>query len=437
MMSETASPRTIVFFPEGAFGPTNNCVGIANVLRQRGHRVVFVVEESFAGTLAAKGFEERLMRLQAPPEVPEEPGQFWKDFIRDTAPHFRETTYEQISTLTYPIWEQLVAGSMYVDDRLAEIFAEVAPDVIVEDNVVGFPAVVTSGVPWVRAISCNPLELVDDALPPPLSGLPASDAADWASFRHQYANVNAELFRRFDAFAQSRGCSPLADGQFMFDSPYLTLYVYPEEADYERSTPLPPSVHRLDSSVRTTDPPFTLPKQLQGDGKLVYVSLGSLGSAEPELMGRLVDLLGGTPYRVIISLGAQAGQLDLPANVYGEEFLPQPSVLPLVDAVITHGGNNTATECFYFGKPMIALPLFWDQHDNAQRIDELDFGHRFAPYGFSDADFLAALDDILTDETRHDRLAGMSQRLQANPGPARAAQLIERLAIEKEPVLRA
>ncbi len=57
-----ADQRTIVFFPEGAYGPTNNCLGIGDVLRQRGHRVVFIVEESFAGTLEAKGFEERLMR---------------------------------------------------------------------------------------------------------------------------------------------------------------------------------------------------------------------------------------------------------------------------------------------------------------------------------------------------------------------------------------
>jgi MGT family glycosyltransferase len=436
VMSNAISPRTVVFFPEGAFGPTNNCVGIANVLRQRGHRVVFVVEESFAGTLAAKGFEERLMRLQAPPEVPEEPGQFWKDFIRDTAPHFRETTDAQITTLTHPIWEQLVAGSMYVDERLAEIYAEVEPDVIVEDNVVAFPAVLTAGVPWVRAISCNPLELADPALPPPLSGLPASDSSRWRAFREEYERANAELHRSFNAFVQSRGCSPLPDGQFMADSPWLTLYVYPEEADYERPAALPPTVHRLDSSVRTTDAPFSLPQQLHGDGKLVYVSLGSLGSAEPGLMGRLVDLLGGTPYRVIISLGAQAGQLDLPDNFYGEEFLPQPSVLPLVDAVITHGGNNTTTECFYFGKPMIALPLFWDQHDNAQRIDELGFGHRFAPYDFDDADFLAALDDVLSDEARQQRLAAIARRLQTDPGPRKAADLIERLAIEREPVQR-
>ena len=88
--------RTIVFFPEGAFGPTNNCVGIGQVLRGRGHRVVFIVEESFAGTLEAKGFEERLMRLGPPPEEPEVPGQFWIDFIRDTAPVFRKSTLEQI-----------------------------------------------------------------------------------------------------------------------------------------------------------------------------------------------------------------------------------------------------------------------------------------------------------------------------------------------------
>ena len=76
---------TVVFFPEGAYGPTNNCVGIGQVLVERGHRVVFVIEESFAGSLEAQGFEERLMRLGPPPEVEEEPGQFWKDFIRDTA----------------------------------------------------------------------------------------------------------------------------------------------------------------------------------------------------------------------------------------------------------------------------------------------------------------------------------------------------------------
>ena len=123
--------RTIVFFPEGAFGPTNNCVGIGQVLRERGHRVVFVVEESFKGTLEARGFEEALMRLGPPPEAGEAPGQFWKDFIRDTAPEFRRTTIEQLSTFLQPTWQALIDGSMYVNDRLTQIFEDLRLDVIV------------------------------------------------------------------------------------------------------------------------------------------------------------------------------------------------------------------------------------------------------------------------------------------------------------------
>src|SRR5919197_4086287 len=121
--------RVVVFFPEGAYGPTNNCVGIANILRERGFRVVFVVEESFSGALEARGFEEALMRLQPPAETEEVPGQFWKDFIRDTAPEFRKPTIEQLSTFMRPTWQALIDGSKYVEGRLQEILDEARPDV--------------------------------------------------------------------------------------------------------------------------------------------------------------------------------------------------------------------------------------------------------------------------------------------------------------------
>ena len=48
---------TVVFFPESAYGPTNNCVGIAQVLQERGARIVFILEESFAGSMEPRGFE--------------------------------------------------------------------------------------------------------------------------------------------------------------------------------------------------------------------------------------------------------------------------------------------------------------------------------------------------------------------------------------------
>ena len=195
----------VAFFPEGAYGPTNNCVGIGDVLRARGHRVVFIVEESFAGTLERQGFEERLMRLGPPPEADEEPGQFWKDFIRETAPVFRKPTIEQLGDFIAPTFEALVDGARYVDDRLREILDELRPDVIVEDNVVSFPALPASGRPWVRIVSCNPAELKDPAVPPPFSGYPTNDRAGWEDYSHEYRRTLGDMQSDFDAFCRERG----------------------------------------------------------------------------------------------------------------------------------------------------------------------------------------------------------------------------------------
>ncbi|HEY2868169.1 MAG TPA: nucleotide disphospho-sugar-binding domain-containing protein [Gaiellales bacterium] len=422
---------TVVFFPEGAFGPTNNCVGIGDVLRECGHRVVFIVEESFAGTLEARGFEERLMRLGPKPEVEEAPGQFWKDFIRDTAPVFRRPTIEQLAAFIQPTWQALLDGSRYVNPRLEEIFAELGPDVICEDNVPAFPALAASGRPWVRIVSCNPLEIRDPAIPPVFSGYAAGDEAGWAEFRAEYARTHRNMWAEFDAFVQAAGAPPLPDLEFIHTSPYLNLYVYPAEADYSRRQPLDRSWHRVESCVRASDASFDIPDQLRGgDGGLVYLSLGSLGSADVDLMKRLVDVLGRTRHRYIVSKGPQHDQYELAENMWGEEFVPQPSVLPQVDLVITHGGNNTTTECFHFGKPMIALPLFWDQYDNAQRIDETGFGARLATYEFDDEELAATVDRLLADGDLRGRMAAIATRLQASPGTVRAADLIERVAAD-------
>ena len=188
--------------------------------------------------------------------------------------------------------------------------------------------------------------------------------------------------------------------------------------------------------MRNLEDGYDLPEEIAGgEGRLIYLSLGSLGSADVELMRRLVDVLSQSPHRFIVSKGPQAAEYELAPNMTGAEYLPQPAILPLVDLAITHGGNNTTTECFHFGKPMIVLPLFWDQYDNAQRVHETGFGTRLSTYDFEDHELHDAIEQMLANTTARTRLTTISTRLQTSPGTARAADLIEQLAATRQPVV--
>jgi MGT family glycosyltransferase len=429
-----AQPLTVLFMPESAYGPTNNCVGIGDVLRRRGHRVVFAAEASWKGRLEPLGFDEDLVDL-APPPPPDAPeqdaGQFWKDFIRDTAPEFRKPTIDQLSTFMQPTWQALIDGARFCEPQLRQIIDRNRPDVIVEDNVVCFPALVTGGAPFVRIMSCNPLELPGPEIPPAYSGLPSDDRSEWAAFREEYDRTHRPTWATFSDWVQENGAPALPDLEFIHRSDALNLYVYPQVADYTGRRPLDDTWRRLDSSVRQTDAEVELPELLtdRPDGSaLIYLSLGSLGSADVGLMKRLVSVLGETPHRFIVSKGPQHADYELAPNMWGAEFLPQTKLIPLVDLVITHGGNNTTTEAFHSGKPMIVLPLFWDQYDNAQRVDETGFGVRLPTYAFEDADLRGAIDRLLAGDLSR-RMAEIGALIRAKDGVTRAADAIEAVGV--------
>ncbi|HYL40114.1 MAG TPA: nucleotide disphospho-sugar-binding domain-containing protein, partial [Candidatus Binatus sp.] len=296
------------------------------------------------------------------------------------------------------------------------------------------PALPASGRPWVRIASCNPAEIKDPAIPPFSSGYPAADPSGWPAFLDEVERTHRAMWSDFDAFCRDHGAPGLAWGpqgpDFIHESPWLNLFLYPADADYPRRQSLGPTWHRLESSVRASDATWRLPEHFAGrDGALIYLSLGSLGSADVALMQRLVDSLADTPHRVIVSMGPLAEQIRLADNMTGAATLPQPAILPTVDLVVTHGGNNTVTEAFHAGKPMVVLPLFWDQVDNAQRLDETGFGVRLATYEFEPAQLTGAIDRLIGDEALRARLAAISRRLHANPGTTTAARLIERVAL--------
>ena len=243
----------------------------------------------------------------------------------------------------------------------------------------------------------------------------------------EFDRTHDETWTAFDAWCQEQGTPPLPKRDFMHTSPHANIYVYPRELDYADARPLDATWHRIDSSVRETDEQYAVPPELAQetaqrpeDSGLIYLSLGSLGGADISLMQRLIDILGTTRHRVIVSMGPRADELRLAGNMTGAATLPQTTLMPQVDLVITHGGNNTTTEAMHFGKPMVLLPLFWDQYDNAQRVHELGFGVRLATYAFADGELTGAVDRLLADTVLRERMAAIGADIRARDGLRRA-----------------
>jgi MGT family glycosyltransferase len=422
---------TVLFVPEAAFGPTNQCIGIGAVLRQRGHRVVFAVESSWKGKLAVFGFDEYIVEYSEPMPTNDKTvdvSNFWVDYICANRSKFGKPTIEQIESFLLPTWQTIVDGARFAQSRLREIIIAVEPDVIVEDNVICFPALVTAGVPFVRIVSCNPLEITGPNIPPVLSGLPTGDRSQWAIFRAEYERVLHPLWMSFNKWVVEQGATSLDYLQFIHTSSTANLYVFPEEADYVDVRPLDTIWHRMDSSVRETDTEYVLSASMRNrpDGSaLIYFSLGSIGGADVELMRRLISVLAKTSHRYIVSKGPMQEQIELAPNMVGAQMLPQTRIIPQVDLVITHGGNNTTTESLHFGKPMILLPFCWDGYDNAQRMHELGFGIRLQTYTFRDEELMNAIDTLLADTALRARMAAVGERIRARNGLRRGADVIE------------
>jgi UDP:flavonoid glycosyltransferase YjiC (YdhE family) len=78
---------------------------------------------------------------------------------------------------------------------------------------------------------------------------------------------------------------------------------------------------------------------------------------------------------------------------------------------------------------MIVMPIFGDQYDNAQRIEEKGFGIRLNPYDFEENELLDGIDKLLNDQKLAQKLTKISKRIQSSKSIAKVAQLIENLVV--------
>jgi MGT family glycosyltransferase len=418
--------RTVAFFPEASFGAALNCVGIAQTLIARGVRPVFICHAGFEGVFADYGFKEyHLASGDAP--APDTSGS-WQAFVKRHLPHFDLSPADQLETYVAPTWEAIVDTAIRAEAPLSQLLKRLAPDAIVLDNVVMFPAIVVSGIPWVRMVSCAETELPDPLVPPYLSGLAADMEAESHAFGRRYAAAVRPAHARLNGLREAAGLQRLPDGIFLEPSGHLNLLLTPSIVRRQRRHPLDPDRFvYLEGCVRS-EGPYEVPDFPREGGPLVYASFGSLGAMDRRLMERMLEVFAGIDARFLVNAGSlRDSYRSVPDNVHLEGWYPQPAVVRKADLFVHHGGNNSFCEALAFGVPSLVIPYCWDGHDNARRAEEAGVGRRLLRSDLTAAGLHDAIVALLEDRTMRERLRDNAAFMSAIPGTERAADAIVRL----------
>ncbi|CAG2112340.1 unnamed protein product [Medioppia subpectinata] len=403
MSNASQRKLTVLFAPTDGWGHINACQGMADGLRERDHRAIFAVAAKFAPKLHASGYEVELLTVTAEGQLPT-PGadanQGENNFVARNLDVFKTSAINVVEMYVKLFADRLCSKLRDRDPLFREIIGRLRPDVIVVDTYISSPYIVYSGVPWVWLYSASPLMMFNDPrLPPAWLGLPTvGKASEWTEHRSQLEVAFKMCYQKVNEWYESEGFPPLKSTSYCNlhpISPYLNIYMTPEELDYKEVQPLAHNWHRVDGFVRTTHDTFEIPESLRDrPGKLVLLTMGSFGGQHLELMTRLTTILAKSEHRFIVAKGPIHDKYELPSNMWGKKTLPQTAVIPLVDLVLTHGGNNTVTETFYFGKPMLVLPLWADQYDNAQRLQETGLGLRLNPFHCTEEELFGSKNEI-------------------------------------------
>lgn len=426
--------KTILFAPLDSMGHINSLVAMADHLKSLGHRTVFLFIEPIENNLKDKGHE--VYDSTTPDLVLSKVSDTAQDKWNEVIKSCQEVWQSGDIMKNIRIEMELGFGTMIEDIKrynpnVEEKLKLIKPDLLVIDHYFGIPAFFKTGLPWIRIFSASPLSLHDHPdLPIAWLGLPSKwDKNDekQRKMMEEAKELKEKLRNNYNEYWTSFGLPelPKEPATCIPTSPYLNIYMYPEELDYSEYKLK--EWKRCDSMVRDQSAKkFEIPEKLRDKpGKLIFLSLGSLASADIVLMKRITGLLADSPHRFIVCKGPLHDQYELPDNMWGEKFVSQLEVLTSIDLIITHGGNNTLTESCFYGVPgFIVCPLFGDQFDNATRVQEKGLGVRLDPYNCTKEELHNAIETMLKSEDVKRRMQLISNRMRRPSARNKAIKLV-------------
>ncbi|XP_029789422.1 UDP-glucuronosyltransferase 1-1-like isoform X1 [Suricata suricatta] len=147
-----------------------------------------------------------------------------------------------------------------------------------------------------------------------------------------------------------------------------------------------------------------------GEHGIVVFSLGSMVSEIPKNKAmEIADALGKIPQTVLWRYTGTPPP-NLAKNTILVKWLPQNDLLghPKARAFITHSGSHGIYEGICNGVPMVMLPLFGDQMDNAKRMETRGAGVTLNVLEMTSEDLANALKTVINDKSYKENIMRLS-----------------------------
>jgi MGT family glycosyltransferase len=360
-------------------------------------------------------------------EVTYETWSRWRDHVEGNGMRFVPAPENDFSDPAAPSGPY--APVVQAAEQTRRAIAAANPDVVVHDILTLGPALAgeLEGVP-VATLIPHVYPVGEPGLPPYAFGarMPRTTVARtlWRVFDRP---VRVGLVRGRTELNEVRGRLGLPAVEFFHGglSRRMTLVGTLPQLEYPRRWP--EWVHVVGPLM--WEPPFERVDPPPGEDPLVLVAPSTAQDPEHRLLRAALEGLAQEPVRVLATWNRrpQPGPARVAANTRLVEWVSYSQTMPGCDLVICHAGHGTLVRALAASCRVVAVPHVGDMAENAARVDWAGAGVRLPWPLLHPRTLRLAVRRALSRPELGARARELAASAAANPGAARAADLVEAL----------
>ncbi|KAM9630885.1 UDP-glucuronosyltransferase 1A1-like isoform 4-T4 [Morphnus guianensis] len=394
-------------------------------LRQKGHEIVVVAPEISLYIKPTKNF---VTKMYSVPFTKEEMDENFQAFLQDV---FEEGSFLERFLKIYQSMKRVSdlaitsCAHLLYNKELVRYLEESKFDAVLTDPVLPCGQILAEhlSVPsvfFLRGIPCG-LDFEATQCPNPPSYVPRvfTQHTDHMNFLQRVKNLMFELPNYFLCDFVFQPYVKLASEFLQRDVTVLDLLrqasIWLMRLDFvlDYPRPLMPNIiviGGVNCAHKELPQEFEAIVNASGEHGIVVFSLGSMVSEIPiKKATEIADALASVPQTVLWRYTGEVPP-NLPKNVKLVKWLPQNDLLahPKTRAFITHGGSHGVYEGICNAVPMVLMPLFGDQMDNAKRVESRGAGLTLNILEMTSKDISTALKAVINDKKYKENIKRLS-----------------------------